>query len=511
MPQNPYTPTDFDPLVMEQFEGVNTLTTRAGVPDEQMAWCDGFMPISARNLYTMPGLSGAIFTAPPGKTIVKMFFDVSWAIVILSDGSVYAFFISAPALNAQIAGPTTLNVPTVDSCAVVKSGAYLIVVSNQGSGYNIIAPGNPPVFFPAGSVVPGLGAVPVGVFGTTAETYNGHIWVANGPAVVYSAPGSIIDFSGASGGGSFTSTDSFLQSTFGRLIQSNGFLYAIGDHSVNYISGVQTTGTPPTTTFTNQNADPDIGTVWTPAVITWNRNVLIPNLIGVFMLSGGSINKISYELDGIYRTSTFFGTFVPSSAKATISVVGARYAKTVFVMLYPFVDPVSGASVRKLLLWDGKRWWASAQELTLTFIATWAINTTYLAYGTDGTSIYQLFNQPSVGFTKTVRSRYWDRPGGYTHNKSATRFWSLWNYGTLQSPDITVSIDALSVSRSTGASVETTDTHTITGPASTGLFTTPPQAVGQQGVLTGMTISTNAADAQLISAAFAPDVEEYRG
>jgi len=62
-----------------------------------------------------------------------------------------------------------------------------------------------------------------------------------------------------------------------------------------------------------------------------------------------------------------------------------------------------------------------------------------------------------------------------------------------------------------GAQYTNTQTYSITGPASTGFFVTPPQAIGQQGVLTGMTISTNAADAALIEAKIAAENVQYRG
>ena len=39
--------------VMEAWGGVNTATLRPGIPDDQLAWCDGFMPLAPR--WPMPG------------------------------------------------------------------------------------------------------------------------------------------------------------------------------------------------------------------------------------------------------------------------------------------------------------------------------------------------------------------------------------------------------------------------------------------------------------------------
>src|ERR1700722_138692 len=53
-----------DTLTFEQFAGVNTATTRAGVPDEQAYWLDGFMPLSQRNLRTLWDAGPAIYGRP---------------------------------------------------------------------------------------------------------------------------------------------------------------------------------------------------------------------------------------------------------------------------------------------------------------------------------------------------------------------------------------------------------------------------------------------------------------
>ena len=61
------------------------------------------------------------------------------------------------------------------------------------------------------------------------------------------------------GAGTIISQDSFLRVGFYGLKQANGFIYTLGDSSINTISGVATsTATPPVTTFSNQNVDPQI-------------------------------------------------------------------------------------------------------------------------------------------------------------------------------------------------------------------------------------------------------------
>ena len=67
-----YNPSAQQPLVFEQFKGINTSTTRPGVPDDSMAWCDGWFPLGPRLLRTLWG-SGAKLWTPPSGSIA--FFD----------------------------------------------------------------------------------------------------------------------------------------------------------------------------------------------------------------------------------------------------------------------------------------------------------------------------------------------------------------------------------------------------------------------------------------------------
>src|SRR5580704_2981316 len=82
---------DIAGLVFDKFAGVNTATTRPGVPDEMAYWLDGFIPLAPNNLRTLYGIGAAKYTATGGKTIVCFYFynlgTTPYAIVFLSDGS----------------------------------------------------------------------------------------------------------------------------------------------------------------------------------------------------------------------------------------------------------------------------------------------------------------------------------------------------------------------------------------------------------------------------------------
>ena len=391
---------------------------------------------------------------------------------------------------------------------VITSGSVTSVLITNGGQYGSNVAPTLVVVDIADTAAATVSLMPFGIQGTAIETYQGRAWVANGPTIYFAAPGSFTDFATSDGGGNFTSGDNFLRVGYMRLINTNGFLYLIADSSMNYISGVTTSGSPPTTTFTNQNADPEIGTPYPASVLCLGRDIVLANSVGVHVSRGAALDKVSEPLDGVWNSVANFGSLTQlSAAKATV------FSKRIWMVLAQIIDPVTNTTQNKLLIWNGKEWYASPQDFgPLTFIATQEINSVLTAWGTDGNVIKPLFSTPSVGFQKTVQSRYWDAPGGYQFSKATGRFWSVWDYNVAGSLNVLVDIDAVGISGANGTTFNNTQQYTIPSPAGAGYFVTPPQAVGQQGVLTGMTIKTNEADVSLVSAMIQSDPRiSYRG
>ena len=374
-----------------------------------------------------------------------------------------------------------------------------ITITNPGSGWlagETVTLTITPISGGSGATAT-INLMPFAIGGVAVETYSGHVWVANGSSIFYSAPGSVFDFSQANGGGNFTSTDSFLREAYKRLVSTNGFLYLIGDSSVNYISGVQTGGSPPVTTFTNQNADPEVGTPWGDTVDVFSRNIVFANSFGAHISYGAAVTKTSEPLDGIYNTVNLdaLGSFEPSAAKANI------FGKKCWMLLLPIIDPISNTQVNKLLMWNGKIWWAATQDVTLTFIQSQELNSELTAWGTDGRSLYKLFDQPSTAITKIWQTKLWN-VGGIFLRKAANRLWALVQYFSLTSAAMTVSID----------NENGIDSQTVTfTPAALGYITPWSESVGQQGILIGATGTTNAADLALVAVAIAPEIVDYEG
>ena len=403
-----------------------------------------------------------------------------------------------------------------------------IRVANPGTGYSV---GDTVtlVFTRNGgsgtSASADVSLMPFAISGTTAEIYAGHVWVANGSDIAFTAPGSVSDFSTNNGGGNFSSTDSFLRVRYIQLIQTNGFLYLIADSSVNYISSVQTAGSPPTTTFTNQNADPETGSPWPSTVGTFGRNILFANAFGAHVSYGAAVTKISDALDGVFSTVPNFGGLIPSAAKAII------FGKRCWVLLTPIIDPISGQQVNKLFLWNGKIWWSTQQDIPLLYIAAQEIDSVLTTWGTDGTAIYPLFQTPSTDFEKIVQSRLWDTPIGYQLSKTTERFWAMAQIFNLDDEPLQVSIDNELLSAvnfkdyelnppiltwTNNANQPINWTNNAAQPmtwygSGVGVALTPPTQHSQNGVLLGMTIKTMKSDMALISAMIPPEPADYRG
>jgi hypothetical protein len=589
--QTPYVPPGPpDPLLFDQFQGVNTSTTRAGVDDKMAYWLDGFMPIGPRFLRTLYDVGTAIHTETNTQIAFFNFGNIGstpYCIVIHTDGSIHAVNTDTLA-ETQIAAAGTIQSPSRQAVGISQWGSqYIIIVSQQTNGYFLwngtiftTAGGLSPVVTisnggtgytsaPAVSVTGGAGSgatfqatvsggavtaikvltpgtgylatdtltahftggggsaaaatvslMPFGISGTSLEIYAGRVWVSNNATITFSAPGSFIDFATGDGGGNFTSSDSFLRVSFTQLIQTNGFLYLIADSSINYISGVQTSGTPPTTTFTNQNADPEVGTPWAGTVDVFGRNIVFANAFGAHISYGAAVTKISEPLDGVYNTVPNFANFVPSAAKSII------FGKKVWILLLPIIDPISGQQVNKLLMWDGKKWWASEQSIAIIYIQHQEINSVLTAYGTDGTSIYPLFNTPSALFTKRAQSKLWTK-SQLELLQTTTRLWGAAQYYSADSPDLTVQIDNESGASSANASLApaVVTWHTQTGAVMNwttqtgaamvwrvaGIAIIAPTAVSQNGVMLGMTASTASADMALIMLAIDVKLTQFRG
>lgn len=409
----------------------------------------------------------------------------------------------------------------------VSGGGIIILqsITNVGQGYTsaptaVFTDPNNPV---AAATV---NIMPFGIQGTTLETYTSRVWVGNGAAPVtpppksrvqFGAAGNPADFNTGDGAGAFLSTDSFLRVGYHSLKQANGFLYELGDSSINYISGVVTAGNPAITTFSNQNVDPQVGTPWADTVQVYSRAIVFANTYGVHALYGGAVQKVSDALDGIFTTvpavggggkGPTVGGIVPSGA------VHIVFGIHIYCLLLPIIDPFTQAQTNTLCCWDGKKWFLYQPSKSLTFVNSQEINSVLTAYGMDGHAIYPLFNTASTAINKVVQSKLWRDPTYLTEKKSQSLF------GVLKSNDNNASSLTFNVDTELGSSASVTvangfaATWTATGGLAvnwtatgglavtwqaTGTSSFGPLGVTGDGSLMGLTAQTTATDLTLIS------------
>jgi hypothetical protein len=449
----------------------------------------------------LPGGTGFVGTA-------TLEFGQITSIHITDPGTGYS---TAPVM--KIIGDGTGAAGTV----LINNGGQVIQVllTALGGGYSkalvVFEGGNN-----AANVTPIL--MPFGVSGTCVETYNQRVYVSNGAAesnsppknrTIYSAPQSPVDF--GDGGGVFQTFDSFVKIGYHSMKNVNGFLYLIGDSSMNYLTGVTTTasGTTSITTFNinNQNVDPQIGSPWPSSVQVFSRNIVFANTVGIFSSAGGAIEKVSTPLDGFYGSGPIFGnTSNFSSAVATI------FNMSVYMLLLPVVDQFTGQQVNKLLMYDGKRFFTSQQDRNMIYIASQEINSVLTAWGTDGFSIFPLFQQPTTSFQKVMQSKLYSTPAYYITKTSRTLTGILQSFAVDDPLNITIDSELglgtgnalISVVPALGGAVwlngsMVTLTWNITWMVAAGLDVFGPVPVGQSGRLFGLTVSTTAADVAIVS------------
>lgn len=298
--------------------------------------------------------------------------------------------------------------------AAITSGVIAsVTVDNGGTGYTSA----PAVQVQSGtnnSATATVTLMPYGISGTAIETFQQRVWLVypfqaangngvqqNGEIINISAPGSFSDFATSDGGLQFINSDAFLRSQYINIKQSNGYLYPIGDSSVSVISNVQTTGSPSTTTFNYQNTDPQSGAAWRDTVVPYSRTILLANTFGVFGIYGGSVTKISRNVDNIFNNAVFpsAGGVIPTAAVANI------YNQKVYLINITVVDPFTDQQRTLMLGWNEREWFVVSQASVFTAIATQEVNSNLIAWGTDGNNLYRLFYAPSTLITKKLSSK----------------------------------------------------------------------------------------------------------
>ena len=338
---------------------------------------------------------------------------------------------SVTGVNVINGGTNFIGTPTITFTGGGGTGAEGTVTLSGGaiSGVTITDGGSGYTSAPAITVETGLNnaaaatasLMPFGVSGTSIENFTNRVWLPypnqtgaqnNGGTFLVSAPSSLTDFATSDGGLIYTSSDRYLRAQYINIRQSNGYLYPMGDSSVDVISNVQTSGTPPTTTFNYQNTDPQVGTPWRDSCQDYGRTVLFANKLGVYGLYGGAITKVSSKLDSLFAAA--FNPNAPiANAVTPSSAVANIYSLKVYMLLMTLNNPISGENETAMVAWNEREWFVISQSLSLTYIGTQEVNSNLSAWGTDGNSIYPLLTTPSDSLQKRLTSKLYGTQNNY--------------------------------------------------------------------------------------------------
>jgi hypothetical protein len=432
----------FDLTTVEQWRGLNQQSKRGSIDDQEEWWNENFFAVGPGNLRTCWGPSAPIYTAPTGTTILRVFFGfygnqtpqfgapppgaMGW--MFLSDGTIDEVDLnSGVTTGLRAAGPTWQPIaPQYWASAKVWRPAFVgSQVGQQGGvlfgsplglyawdGATLSAPGDPAPDWLTDLQETDPGAtpppMPVGLPGIYAmEVYSSRLWVVGKDVVSFSAPSNGADFSTADGGGSFGYFGDRLVYSFMDIVASAGYLYFFGDSSIDAINNVTLIGTPGqltqpvTTDFNYFNVDPQVGQRFPRPVGRLGRYFTMFNGAGISLLQGGEAVPIGDKVTGVWNkldTSLYLPTFAPAS------MFGFR----VMLLNGRFTDPF-GVTRSLLLMFHptkGNEFWSVAsQGLELTQIGAYEQDSTITPYGTDGTSLYQLFAQASPTLVKRLSTK----------------------------------------------------------------------------------------------------------
>jgi hypothetical protein len=439
-------------MTLDQFSGLNQQAQRGSIDDQEEWWNENLFAIGPGNLRSCWGHGPAIYTTP-GPPIRRIFFGfignetpqfgvpppgrLGW--MFLDDGNVDQVDLDTQVVTriGQIWDPVTSLDPTTGlqrptywaSAKVWRPQFFGNVAGQQGGvlfgspkglyawdGTTLYSPGDlapdwltdqaemtpnaPPTYMPVG--LPGIYCM---------EVYQSRLFVAGKDVISFSAPSNGADFSTTDGGGSFGYFGDKLTYTFNDMAARAGYLFCFGDSSIDLIANVNLVGSgtpesPFITNLTYENVDPQVGQRFPRPVGRIGRYFQMFNGAGIFECQGGEAIEIGQKLANTYMTLDTTD-FYPTMAPATM------FNNRVLLCNGRFRDP--WGRVRSLLLMYHPQargsaqqnfWSVASQNLELTNIGYYEQDSIITPYGTDGTSLYQLFAQPDPALVKRYSTRF---------------------------------------------------------------------------------------------------------
>jgi hypothetical protein len=272
-----------------------------------------------------------------------------------------------------------------------------ITLTNPGAGY--LASDVLTVAIGGGGGSAGAASAHVWPFvfkGRSLAVFGGRVWLSNiGAGIQYSGTQGFDDFNAANAAGSFNIEDTDLTHIIPVLRNYNNYLFIMGDQSVKQIGNISVSGS--TTLFTVVTLSSDQGTIYPRSCGSYNRVFMFVNSNGVYAVLGASVQKISDDLDGIFKLIDFS----QQPQAALIDINGIHH----IAFLVRYKDPLS--STRSILLcFNGKKWFVVSQSNSLVSIVNTSAAVTGLTstYGSSGTDITKLVGDATKPVTFKIQT-----------------------------------------------------------------------------------------------------------
>ena len=251
---------------------------------------------------------------------------------------------SGGAANAVIGGSSVLTITLTNPGAGYLASDVLTVAITGGGGSGATATAR---------------VWPFATTGTTLAIFQGRVWLGGGRLVQYTGTLGYDDFNVANAAGAFTISDTDLVHAVTALRNYNNYLFIMGDQSVKQIGNITVSGS--TTLFQLLTLSSDQGTIYPRSCGSFNRLFLFCNTNGVYAVFGSSVQKVSDDMDGIFRLIDFS----QSPVAALVDINNIHH----IAWLVRYKDPLS--TTRSILLtFTGKKWFVISQGDSLVAMAT---------------------------------------------------------------------------------------------------------------------------------------------
>ena len=415
-----------DTKQFREWKGMNQTDARTAIDDTEWWWLENAMTIGKGKVRILPHQGPAVYTAPApiiglyGVTLL----NTPVLIVVLQSGAMYQVSLGGTPTQICPAGTVTANADVT-----IWQGNRLLIV-DPSFGY-MTWDGT------------AFSVQDASKTGTSIAVFSGRVWIANGRTITFTDAGSYTAFNGS--GGSMAITDEAVPGNITRLISAMEQLWIVGQGAVNALSNVQVVGG--IATYSNTNIVSGVGTPNKQSVIAYFRALAFLSKAGIYGLVGVTPQKFSDKLDGLFPLLSL----TPDTPAALMTV----NQLPVLCFLTTYNDPVtSPPTIRPLLLCYSQGKWFTAAQGALTNITDVVVNGAWQAWGTDGTSIYALFGDPTTPVAYKIQSKLYDF-GSMVTMKQAFRMMLEFSATTTVSPMLTLETEkgaqstSLSVASST--------------------------------------------------------------